>query len=67
MKTASLLTYIDRNLKKQIAREVETYKILCKNPHPNIATYHSYKDTRGQVSRLYFRRYTLTLLKAVNP
>ncbi|KAJ5550361.1 hypothetical protein N7535_001702 [Penicillium sp. DV-2018c] len=67
VKTPSLLAYIDGNLEKQIAREVETCEILRKNPHPNIATYYGYKDTRGRVSGLCFRRYTSTLLEAVNP
>lgn len=67
VKTPSLLAYIDGNLEKQIAREVETCEILRKNPHPNIATYYGYKDTRGRVSGLCFRRYMSTLLEAVNP
>ncbi|CAG8147937.1 unnamed protein product [Penicillium nalgiovense] len=67
VKTPSLLAYIDGNLEKQIAREIETCEILRKNPHPNIATYYGYKDTRGRVSGLCFKRYTSTLLEAVNP
>ncbi|KAJ5778391.1 kinase-like protein [Penicillium odoratum] len=67
VKTPSLLAYVDGNLEQQIAREVETCEILRKNPHPNIATYYGYKETHGRVSGLCFRKYTLTLLEAVNP
>jgi serine/threonine protein kinase len=67
VKTPSLLAYIDENHEKQIAREVETCEILLKNPHPNIATYYGYKATHGPVSGQCFRRYTSTLLEAVNP
>lgn len=67
IKTPSLLAYIDGNLEKQITREVETCELLRKNPHPNIATYYGYNVTRGRVSGLCFRRYTSTLLEAVNP
>ncbi|KAJ5737903.1 uncharacterized protein N7483_003028 [Penicillium malachiteum] len=67
VKKPSLLAYTSGNLEKQIAREVETCEILRKNSHPNIATYYSYEDTHGRVSGLCFRRYTSTLLEAVNP
>jgi serine/threonine protein kinase len=67
IKTPSLLAYADRNLEKQITREVETWEILRKNPHPNIATYYGYTETRGRVSGLCFKRYPSTLLEAVNP
>ncbi|KAL3457569.1 kinase-like protein [Aspergillus heterothallicus] len=36
-------------------------------PHPNIATYYGYNKNHGRVSGLYFKRYTSTLLEAVNP
>ncbi|CAG8126684.1 unnamed protein product [Penicillium olsonii] len=67
VKTPSLLAYIDGNLEKQIAREVETCEILRKNPHPNNATYYGYQHTHGRVSGLCFRQYKSTLLEAVNP
>lgn len=67
IKTPSLLAYIDGNLDKQIAREVEICEILRKNPHPNIATYYGHKESRGRVLGLCFKRYTSTLLEVVNP
>ncbi|KAL2828623.1 kinase-like protein [Aspergillus pseudoustus] len=67
IKIPSLLTYINGNLEKQIAREVETCELLRKNPHPNIATYYGYNETHGRVSGLCFKQYTATLLEAVNP
>lgn len=66
VKTPSLLAYTDRNLEKQIAREIDTCEILRKNPHPNIAIYYGCEETRGRVSGLCFKRYTATLLKTVN-
>lgn len=67
MKTPSLLAYADANLDKQITREVETCEILRKNPHPNIAIYYGCIESHGRVSGLCFKRYTSTLLEAVNP
>lgn len=67
VKTPSLLALTDGNLEKKIAREVETCEILRKHPHPNIATYYGYTETRGRISGLCFKRYTSTLLEAVNP
>ncbi|KAL4755337.1 hypothetical protein BDW72DRAFT_189101 [Aspergillus terricola var. indicus] len=67
VKTPSLLAYVNGNLEKQIAREVETCEILRKNPHPNIATYYGYIEKHGRVSGLCFKRYTSTLLETVNP
>ncbi|RJE22006.1 Phosphotransferase enzyme family [Aspergillus sclerotialis] len=67
VKTPSLLAYINGNLENQIAREIDTCEILRKNPHPNIATYYGCKETHGRVSGLCFKRYTSTLLEAVNP
>ena len=67
VKTPSLLAYIDGDLEKQITREIETCELLRKNSHPNIATYYGYQETRGRVSGLCFKRYTFTLLEAVNP
>ncbi|KAL4926589.1 putative Rho-associated protein kinase [Aspergillus undulatus] len=67
VKTPSLLAYINGNLEKQIAREVETCEILRKHPHPNIATYYGYNETHGRVSGLCFKRYTSTLLETANP
>lgn len=67
VKTPSLLAYVDGNLEKKITREVEICEVLRKNPHPNIATYYGYTETRGRVSGLCFKRYTSTLLEAVNP
>ncbi|KAL3481913.1 kinase-like protein [Aspergillus californicus] len=67
VKTPSLLAYINGNLEKQIAREVETCEILRKNPHPNITTYYGYNQKHNRVSGLCFKRYTSTLLEAVNP
>jgi serine/threonine protein kinase len=67
VKTPSLLAYANGNLEKQISREVETCEILRKNPHPNIAIYYGYMETRGRVSGLCFKRYTSTLLETVNP
>ncbi|KAL4934757.1 hypothetical protein BDV06DRAFT_208325 [Aspergillus oleicola] len=67
VKTPSLLAYINGNLERQIAREVETCEILRKNPHPNIATYYGYNENHGRVSGLCFKRYTSTLLETVNP
>jgi predicted membrane-bound mannosyltransferase len=54
-KTPSLLAYAHGNLEKQITREVETCEILHKNPHPNIATYYGYNQSRGRVSGLCFK------------
>jgi len=67
VKTPSLLAYTDGNLEQQITREVETYEILRKNPHANIAIYYGYQETNGRVSGLCFKRYTSTLLEAANP
>jgi serine/threonine protein kinase len=67
VKTPSLLAYIDGDLEKRITREVETCEILRKNPHPNIATYYGCNQDHGRVSGLCFKRYTSTLLQAVNP
>ncbi|PLB53418.1 kinase-like protein [Aspergillus steynii IBT 23096] len=67
VKTPSLLAYVDENLEKQITREVETCETLRRNPHPNIAPYYGYTETHGRVSGLCFKRYTTTLLEAVNP
>ncbi|KAB8263004.1 kinase-like protein [Aspergillus pseudonomiae] len=67
VKTPSLLAYIDGNLEKQIAREVETCETLRNNSHPNIATYYGYMETNCRVSGLCFTRYMSTLLEAVNP
>ncbi|OJI96617.1 hypothetical protein ASPVEDRAFT_36015 [Aspergillus versicolor CBS 583.65] len=66
IKTPSLLAYVDGNLEKRIAREVETCEILRKNPHPNIAAYYGYQETHGRVSGLCFKRYKSTLLETVN-
>jgi hypothetical protein len=52
MKTPSLLVYVDGNLEKRVSREVETYEILRKNPHLNIATYYGYNESHGRVSGL---------------
>ena len=67
VKTPSLLAYVNGNLEKQIAREIEACEIIQKNPHPNIATYYGYNETHGRVSGLCFKRYTSTLVEAVNP
>ncbi|KAL5363912.1 kinase-like protein [Aspergillus floccosus] len=67
IKTPSLLAYIDGNIEKRIAREVETCEILRKKTHPNIATYYGCNECHGRVSGLCFKRYTSTLLAAVNP
>ncbi|GKZ35724.1 hypothetical protein AbraIFM66950_006476 [Aspergillus brasiliensis] len=67
VKTPSLLAYVMGDLEKQIAREVEACEVLRKHPHPNIATYYGYMETRGRVSGLCFKRYTSSLLEAVNP
>ncbi|KAJ5670451.1 kinase-like protein [Penicillium maclennaniae] len=67
IKTPRHLAYVDENFEKQMTRETETCEILRKNPHPNIATYYGYKATHGRVSGLCFKRYTSTLLEAVNP
>ncbi|KAL6228605.1 hypothetical protein BDW75DRAFT_246562 [Aspergillus navahoensis] len=67
VKTPSLLAYVDGNLEKRVSREVETCEILRKNPHPNIATYYGCNESHGRVSGLCFKRYTSTLLEAVNP
>ncbi|KAJ5151967.1 hypothetical protein N7492_010262 [Penicillium capsulatum] len=67
IKTPNLLSYANKNLERQITREIETCELLRQNPHPNIATYYGYIETRGRVSRLCFKRYTTTLLEAVNP
>lgn len=67
IKTPSLLAYVDGDLEKRIAREVETCEILRKKPHPNIATYYGCNESHGRVSGLCFKRYTSTLLEAVNP
>ncbi|EHA28287.1 hypothetical protein ASPNIDRAFT_43403 [Aspergillus niger ATCC 1015] len=67
VKTPSLLAYVNGDLEKQITREVETCEILLRHPHPNIATYYGYMETNGRVSGLCFKRYTSTLLEAVNP
>ncbi|KAL4861371.1 hypothetical protein BDV12DRAFT_180382 [Aspergillus spectabilis] len=67
VKKPSLLAYTDGNLEKRIAREVATCEILRKNPHPNIATYYGYNEIHGRVAGLCFKRYTATLLEAVNP
>lgn len=67
VKTPSLLAYVNGDLEKQIAREVEACEILRKHSHPNIATYYGFMETNGRVSGLCFQRYTSTLLEAVNP
>lgn len=67
VKTPSLLSYADRNLEKQITREVDIYEILRKHPHPNIVTYYGCQLSNGRVSGLCFKRYTTTLLETVNP
>ncbi|KAE8152810.1 kinase-like protein [Aspergillus avenaceus] len=67
VKTPSLLAYVDGNLEKRISREVEICEILQKKPHPNIATYYGLNESHGRVSGLCFKRYTSTLLEAVNP
>lgn len=67
VKTPSLLSYVDGNLERRISREVETCELLRKNPHPNIGTYYGCNESHGQVSGLCFKRYTITLLEAVNP
>lgn len=67
VKTLSRLVYIDENLEKRISREVETYEILRKNPYPNIAVYYGCNKSHDRVSGLCFKRYTSTLLEAVNP
>ncbi|KAJ5159282.1 uncharacterized protein N7500_008933 [Penicillium coprophilum] len=67
VKTPSLLAYTDGNLEERIAREIETYEFLRRNSHPNLATYYGCIDTHGRVSGLCLRRYTSTLLEAVNP
>lgn len=64
---ASLLAYINVNFDKQIDREVGIYEVLRKNPHPNITTYYGYRESRGRVSGLCFKRYISTLLETVNP
>ncbi|KAJ5573540.1 kinase-like protein [Penicillium hispanicum] len=67
MKTPSLLAYIDGNLEKQITREIDICELVRKNPHPNVATYYGYQETHSRVTGLCFKRYTSTLLEAVNP
>ncbi|KAJ5919966.1 hypothetical protein N7454_009801 [Penicillium verhagenii] len=67
LKKPDLLAYVNPNLEKQIAREVQTCELLRKNPHPNIASYYGYQETRGRVSALCFKRYRSSLLEAVNP
>jgi serine/threonine protein kinase len=67
IKTPSLLAYVDGNLEKRISREVETCETLRKNPHPNIAVYYGCNKSHDRVSGLCFKRYTSTLLEAVNP
>lgn len=64
VQTPSLLAYVDGNLDKRISRGCE---ILRKKPHANIMAYYSYIESHGQVSGLYFKRYTSTLLRGFNP
>ncbi|KAJ2891052.1 serine/threonine-protein kinase [Zalerion maritima] len=68
VKTPSLFVYGGAaDLEKRILREVETCEVLREHPHPNIASYYGCRDTRGRVSGLCFKQYTLTLLEKVNP
>ncbi|KAL4878886.1 kinase-like domain-containing protein [Aspergillus karnatakaensis] len=67
IKTPSLLSYIDGDLEKRIAREIKICEILRRNPHPNIAVYFGCTETNGRVSGLAFKQYTATLLETVNP
>jgi serine/threonine protein kinase len=66
MKRPSLLAYANDNLDTQIAREVDVCEILRQNPHPNIAIYYGYEESHGRVAGVCYRRYTSTLLEAVN-
>ncbi|KAJ5728599.1 uncharacterized protein N7483_003107 [Penicillium malachiteum] len=67
VKTPSLLAYTDEDLESQITREIEACEILRRNPHSNIATHYGYQETDYRVSGLCFKKYTTTLLEAVNP
>ncbi|KAI5856668.1 kinase-like domain-containing protein [Durotheca rogersii] len=68
VKTPSLFGYASKSdLERRILREVETCETLRDHPHRNIASYLGYRETRGRVSGLCFKRYTSTLLERVNP
>jgi hypothetical protein len=67
VKRPSLLAYANDNLDTQIAREVDVCETLRQSPHPNIAIYYGYEESHDRVAGICYKRYTSTLLEAVNP
>ncbi|CAG8020086.1 unnamed protein product [Penicillium olsonii] len=71
LKTPSLTTYTPRKpnlIRDAWLREVKTWELLRKYPHPNIAKYHGcFVSETGAIEAIYLTTYDQTLAQKVNP
>ena len=53
-------------ISERVLKEAEVYKILKLNPHLNIAKYLGYQVYNRRITRIYFTKYSDTLMHRVN-
>lgn len=67
VKHPKLREFVDTQLERRIAHEIDVCELLRRHPHPHLATCHGCRVTRGRVDGLCFSKYSTDLARLLSP